>query len=483
MNHQVVALLTIIVVASSVQVYDNAISLPLNNHGNYLGVTARIGTPPQSVELLVDTGSEVSWVVIPENPHCLAPADSKTERDFVLRDNRLMDCHKTGVFVCNNSSTCSKTKENLFITYGDTTTVEGVYASDTFGFGSSDELSLRYDFGLGTNTNSSFGVFALGIPSHTVKNGKATYTHKNFAMRLKDEDIIERVLFSVWMNEEQTTGGEILFGAVDRAKYIPPLVSMKVVSDDGAHSLPRRFDVVLSDISINKFTGSKVGNHSLFNMTEEYDGELMKALPDTGSKLTYLPLSLFDSLISLFDERIPLSGSKKFAVECPVNDTVSFKFGTSSVNLPLRDFVSDRKHHHSKLSTHPKYDASKRYCVLGFMPKDGQEVVLGHAFLRRLYTVFDLDTMQISMAPAVYTNRSEVQPVTLHEHLDTVPDVPIDGAQLSGPAMLDPAQDFIADTNGSFYRHRYSSRALNLIARPSLLTVAAAVAIAMLIVL
>lgn len=439
--------------------------VPLNNHGNYVGVTVDVGTPAQRVELLLDTGSDVSWVVTPENGSCMDESDDTVEQQDVGHDGHddeddedasgLMDCHKNGMYECKNSSTCIRSREPVHVRYGDTTSITGVYAHDTVSLGGN--VSLGYDFALGLDTNSSFGVLALGIPDYDMQGGKPHYVHGNLAMRMKEQGMTERAVFSVWFNEEQSGGGgELLFGASDRAKYKGNLTAMRIVRRDGEHVPVRRFDVLLSDILVQR-DGKE---QALFGMSERYSGGLATALPDTGSMLTYLPTELYDSLTSLFPERLALSNNK-FAVGCPMDgDTIGFKFGSTTLTIPLWHFISDRGWGFPSLSKHPGYDPRRRYCLLGFMSTGGggEEVVLGHAFLRATYTVFDLDRMQILLAPAVYTNKSHIEPFTLHSQPVTLLDGEVANAELTGPAMLDPATDFISDTRGGFYKRPYTSR-------------------------
>jgi yapsin 1 len=375
---------------------------------------------------------------------------------------RILDCEKSGLFASKDSKSCRRTKERFDIRYGDSTFASGVCAQDHFSLG--DGISMLYDFGLGTKTNSSFGVFALGIPNHEISYGKPIYRHNHFVMALKQEQKIERAIFSIWLNNEFSDEGELVFGGFDKAKFVPPLTTMKIVNENAESLLPRRFDLALSDIFLTLCdnNNNSTRDYHLFEMSEGFQDELTTALPDTGSVFTYLPGSMYESLISLFPERISVS-KNKYAVQCPSSGTVSFKFGTTVISIPLSHFITSNNAAFPNLAGNPLYNREMKYCLLGFLPKEGSQVVLGHAFLRAIYTVFDLDMMQISMAPAIYSQESEIQPVTLRDHLPSVMDSPVQDSPLSGPEMLDPSMDFIADTREGFYKHRYKSTGSSLV--------------------
>ena len=454
--HQTIALiassLALVYGANTVTQYDGALSIPIYDEINFISVDVDIGSPSQSVRLLLDTGSDISWVVSPENPYC-EPAIGDSPNDPKIDPQEWINCHKNGLFECRDSATCEQTKEEFTIKYGDATSVHGVYSSDVFTVGDGG-VPIEYDFGLSKATNSSFGVFALGIPSPELKKGIPTYRHQNYAMRLKEEGIIERAVFNVWLNDGDDSSGELLFGAIDTAKFVPPLLSMKFVTEDGSNKPLRRFDVVLSGISVRRCINTDP--EELFNMAEDYEGRLITALPDTGSRMTYLPQPLYEAILSLFDESIQLS-ENRYAVECPTNGTISFKFGTSSVNVPLSHFITDKNWALPRLSMHPQYDPRRKYCMFGFMPRAGDKVVLGHAFFRSVYTVFDLDMMQLLVAPAVYTANSNIELITLANNFISVPDGVLEDGNLASPEMLDPSVDFIPDTSSSFYKLPYAN--------------------------
>ncbi|TKY66006.1 Aspartic proteinase PCS1 [Spatholobus suberectus] len=108
------------------------------HHNVSLAVSITVGTPPQNVSMVIDTGSELSWLhcnttrVTPDpffNPNssssykpisCSSPTCTTRTRDFPIPAS------------CDSNNLCHAT-----LSYADASSSEGNLASDTFGFGSS----------------------------------------------------------------------------------------------------------------------------------------------------------------------------------------------------------------------------------------------------------------------------------------------------------------------------------------------------------
>ncbi|KAK7395266.1 hypothetical protein VNO78_15817 [Psophocarpus tetragonolobus] len=111
------------------------------HHKVSLTIPITVGTPPQNVSMVIDTGSELSWLhcnnattttLIPDpffNPNlsssyspipCSSPTCTTRTRDFPIPAS------------CDSNNLCHAT-----LSYADASSSEGNLASDTFGFGSS----------------------------------------------------------------------------------------------------------------------------------------------------------------------------------------------------------------------------------------------------------------------------------------------------------------------------------------------------------
>lgn len=181
--------------------------------------------------------------------------------------------------------------------------------------------------------------------------------------------------------------GTILFGGIDHAKYSGDL-HYYPVSDPSAGPLI-------------EFDSLKVNG-------TEIDINLPVAL-DSGSLAIYFPDTPFKAIgkaldLTNYDEKMGL-----YAIDCNAKVAVDFKFDgltisadSSSLVLPKSFFTGD---------------TSDTSCVLGvqnsqaLQPGAQAKALLGEPFLKNAYVVYDLEDYKIGLAPAVYTDKSDVQAV------------------------------------------------------------------------
>ncbi|KAM3275720.1 hypothetical protein ACQJBY_044217 [Aegilops geniculata] len=126
-----------------------------------------IGTPPQPVSALLDTGSDLIWTQCAPCASCLAqpdplfaPAASSSYQPMRCSGQLCSDIlHHS----CQRPDTCT-----YRYNYGDGTTTLGVYATDHFTFASSsgEKLSVPLGFGCGTmnvgSLNNGSGIVGFG---------------------------------------------------------------------------------------------------------------------------------------------------------------------------------------------------------------------------------------------------------------------------------------------------------------------------------
>lgn len=194
---------------------DNDPSTKVRTGGPSIFANITVGTPPQTFETLIDTGSDDFWVPLKGTAAC-QQANSR--------------CDTQGSYDPNASSTFSKlnTATTLHLTYGDNTEVNGTFGIDTVGIGSANALNTT--FGMADTITTTTGNEALmGIGFDTT--AESTLAGGNGVLKsLVAQGIIKNKSYSFWLDNQtngiidshgfnvKATGGNLLFGGVDKAK-------------------------------------------------------------------------------------------------------------------------------------------------------------------------------------------------------------------------------------------------------------------------
>ncbi|KAJ0138564.1 Uncharacterized protein HZ326_18491 [Fusarium oxysporum f. sp. albedinis] len=105
---------------------------------------------------------------------------------------------------------------------------EGTYANDTFMLGSSTLESLQFVGVSECNATTNGITSTFGVGLYTREHAEIKYPNLLYALAEAEE--INTPAFSLWPDNE--THGEFLFGGVNKAKYIGPLVSYPVAFDN-----------------------------------------------------------------------------------------------------------------------------------------------------------------------------------------------------------------------------------------------------------
>lgn len=106
--------------------------------------------------------------------------------------------------------------------------MEGTYANDTFMLGSSTLESLQFVGVSECNATTNGITSTFGVGLYTREHAEIKYPNLLYALGEAEE--INTPAFSLWLDNE--THGEFLFGGVNKAKYIGPLVSYLVAFDN-----------------------------------------------------------------------------------------------------------------------------------------------------------------------------------------------------------------------------------------------------------
>ena len=279
-----------------------------------------LGSPPQTVWSLVDTGSSDLWV------HSPGSCERLPER-----------CSISGSFVASKSSSYRYLDSNFTIRYVSNDTASGDYSTDVFRFG--DFSVQNMEFAVVYNTSSSVSVLGIGFPSREVAaDSSKAEQYSNLPVRLREDGITASSAYSIYLDTDDTGRGSIVFGGLDLAKFCGELITVPIprVDDDQAQ---------YTTVTVHgfEFDGQKIGKPGNVD-----------CIFDTGAGLSFLPddvmQALYDSLhvdeesrhpiapvpCTLRDskQRLTINFANDLAISFPMNALVLFTTGSPDATKP-----------------------------------------------------------------------------------------------------------------------------------------------------
>jgi saccharopepsin len=318
-------------------------TLPLTASLDFSEIT--IGTPPQTFKVVLDTGSSNLWV----------PSQSCSS----------IACYLHSTYDSSSSSTYKKNGSDFEIHYG-SGSLTGFISNDVFTIG---DLKVKgQDFAEATNEPGlafAFGRFdgILGLGYDTISVNKIVPPfYKMIEQKLLDEPV-----FAFYLGSSDE-GSEAVFGGVDKSHYTGEI-----------EYIPLRrkayWEVDLDSIAF----GDEVA---------ELDDT--GVILDTGTSLNVLPSSLAELLNAEMGAKKGYNG--QYTVDCSKRSSlpdITFSLAGSNYSLPATDYILE----------------VSGSCISTFQGMDipapaGPLAILGDAFLRRYYSVYDLGKNAVGLARA-----------------------------------------------------------------------------------
>ncbi|KAK4250026.1 vacuolar protease [Corynascus novoguineensis] len=304
-----------------------------------------LGIPPQKFKVVLDTGSSNLWVPSVE---CGSIA-----------------CYLHSKYDSSASSTYKKNGTSFEIRYG-SGSLSGFVSQDTLTIG---DITVKHqDFaeatsepGLAFAFGRFDGILGLGYDRISV-NGIVPPFYNMIEQKLIDEPV-----FAFYLADSEE-GSEIVFGGVDKDRYKGKITTIP---------LRRKayWEVDFDAISYGDDTAEL-----------ENTGIIL----DTGTSLIALPSQLAEMLNAQIGAKKNYAG--QYAIDCNKRDSlkdVTFNLAGYNFTLGPYDYVLEIQG--SCIST---------FMGMDFPEPTGPLAILGDAFLRRYYSIYDLGADTVGLAEA-----------------------------------------------------------------------------------
>lgn len=243
------------------------------------------------------------------------------------------------------------------------------YYSDTISLG--DATITNQTFGVVTSSDGqSQGIFGLAPDLEAGFDGDEPYSLVLHSMA--EQGVIDSRVFALDLRHTEAETGAVIYGGIDRSKFIGNLQSMPVVrGQQGEYRLGVELDGM--GITLNQSRGYDL---------QGSDRNVMLDSGTTISRMHYATARPILQALGAVDD-----GEGYYYVPCEMRETggsVDFVFGNTTVRVPFRDFILD-------------IDAP--FCAVGMVITTDQQI-LGDSVLRAGYFVFDWDNEAVHIAQA-----------------------------------------------------------------------------------
>ncbi|KAK4210786.1 aspartic peptidase domain-containing protein [Rhypophila decipiens] len=329
-----------------------------HNRGATYTIDIELGTPPQTVTVILDTGSNDLWV----NPVCQTA-------------NIPEYCAQFAQFDWTVSSTFQDLEQAHIITYGKgNVTYQWVADAVTIGGGTIPQQV----FGVGLESyDIPMGILGL---SPSIQGPNAGDNYGFLLDSLVAERLIESRAFSLDLREIESSEGAVIFGGIDKGKFIGELERLPMLDPSETPVGADRYYIYLNGVGVTLPDGSALAS-------EPFE---LPVFLDSGGTYSRLPTVIFLAI----GEAVPGAqydpDSNLFVVDCDIAKeagSMDFAFNNKVISVPWKDFIWDAD--------------NNGLCIVGVAEMEqGGEPVFGDTFLRAAYVVYDQDNRELHIAQA-----------------------------------------------------------------------------------
>ncbi|XP_026771141.3 pepsin A-like [Pangasianodon hypophthalmus] len=307
---------------------------------SYYGVIS-IGTPPQSFQVIFDTGSSNLWV---PSVYCSSTA-----------------CNNHARFNPQKSSTFQATNQPLSIQYG-TGSMTGFLGYDTVSVGG---IQVPHQiFGL-SQTEAPFmahikadGILGLAYPQLAASNAEPVFDN------MVQQGLVQDY-FSVYLSSNSQSGSEVIFGGYNPKHYTGSLVWIPLSSET-------YWQITMDSVTINGQVVACSGG--------------CQAIVDTGTSLISGPSSDISNINSWVGATVSNGDALVNCNNIGTMPVVTFNINGNAFTLPASAYTRQSYYYG---------------CRTGFSPSSSSLWILGDVFIRQYYTVFNRANNSVGLAKAV----------------------------------------------------------------------------------
>merc|ERR1711871_1442336 len=316
-----------------------------------------IGTPPQSFNVVFDTGSSNLWI----------PSATCPRKNLACQMHNKYDSTQSSTYVQNGTK--------LSIQYG-SGAMEGFLSMDTVNMGGLDVLNQT--FGEATQEPGLAFVAAkfdgiLGMAFETISADHVTPVWYN----MMTQGLVDDHVFAFWLSKDADAamGGELMLGGYNPDRFTGSITYVPLTAET-------YWEFAMDDFSVD-------------GQSQGWCADGCKAICDSGTSLITGPKDEINALNRALGAHV-LLGEGIFP-NCSIINTGP----NVSIKLAGKEFVLTPKDYVLQITQGPETE-----CISGFMGLDiprpaGPLYILGDVFISTYYSIFDFDGEQVGFATAV----------------------------------------------------------------------------------
>ncbi|KAG7112340.1 aspartic-type endopeptidase OPSB like protein [Verticillium longisporum] len=339
---------------------------------SFYSIKVKVGTPPQEIDLLLNSRSDITWV----------PSLNFNAWKSTTFSNRSLG--------------------SVDVVYGDPTVIPPSLMKfhldlheDVMTIGGISIPKQR--FGIAKPHAGDIGAFSIG-PDRELgyEPGKPFNTVID---NLAAQKAIASRTYSLDLRNYDDPKAGLLFGAANTGRFEGKLVKRPLVKDELGTWEP---SLVLTGLGQSGSNGSEEvysvdPNHSTLTL-------------DTSNQYLRLTHAFVDPLLR--DMGAVNNGQDAYTAPCSLRDgpgSWDFKFGEATIKIPYKDIIQDAV-----------LEKGSDYCFVGVLVTWKGQLVLGAPFFQAAYISYDFDNQQVALAQAA---DCEGKVVTFGSGPNAIPDL------------------------------------------------------------